>query len=360
MKRKIVHKVLSLKISQQIINNCNLMTLKSIIFIKYLNLLNSDLNRRGFSATVSARPVENKRIYLHFNLNPLNTEWGIVFHGKIVNKRTLDFLLENIRATRDISPYLKIVVSTYEDEYYLPLESSIQDLDVVLIKCTDAGELTGGYPKSLCQQIETISSGLLYLQENGSRKSIKIRVDQKIDIETTIRLLESLISRFPSRTGDAVDRLWTTSYNSYLRRPLGASDMLMAGYTSDLLKYWAKISTVEWMQLTDILNQEYCDSEYNGFKIPETWLGARYLFSKGIELTSPKLANEVFWKDYMGVINSAHLNHSWLKSYKWLGSNFHTLNWFGELLNESHSEITFEDWSAIYSDLQVISRFSED
>ena len=350
MKKRILRKIIVSRPVRFILTNFNLMSLRTFIFVKFMNSLNTSLKRKGFMALISVRPPESFHLVERIHDNPIKPDWGIVYHGKIVNEQTLDFLVTNITSTRAVSTEIIIVASVYEDEYFLPLQNRVRGLGVVLIKCQDVGELKGNYPRSLCQQIETINSGLTFLQEAGVSKSMKIRVDQKINIETTIRLIDRLFLAFPSHIDTVKNRIWTTSYNSYLRRPLGASDMIMVGFTRDLLGYWSKISTVNWMEYTEKLNKKYPHPNYAEFRIPETWLGARYLESKNVDLSSPTDSNHVFWRDFMGVINSAHLNHSWMKTHEWLGSNFHTLNWFGNLLSYQHSEITFEDWVAIYAE----------
>jgi hypothetical protein len=349
MIKRVLKRILLSRFVQDVIPKLNFMSVKTVIFVKFMNRLNAHLQGKGFSAFISVRPPESLHLVDRLILNPLNQDWGIVYHGKIINQKTLEFLVKNIISTRAVSPRIVIVVSVYDDEFYLQLKIAVQNLEVILIQCDDVGELKGNYPRSLCQQIETISSGLKYLEHAGVKKSVKVRVDQRINIETTIRLIDKLFLAFPSTGENALNRIWTTSYNSYLRRPLGASDMIMAGFTQDLNEYWSRISTSSWMEFTERLNQRYSNPIYAEFRIPETWLGARYLELKSIDLTSPAYANHIFWRDYMGVINSAHLSHSWMKTHEWLGSNFHTLNWFGNLLNYMHSEITFEDWVAIYS-----------
>jgi hypothetical protein len=344
----ILRKIVTSRPVRFTLSNFTMTTLKTLVFVRFMNFLNSNLTRKGFMAVISVRPPESIHLADRPNLNLAKLDWGIVYHGKIVNQRTLDFLVTNIASTRAVSPEIVIVVSVYDDEYFLPLQSRVKELGVVVIQCKDVGELTGKYPRSLCQQIETINSGLMFLQESGVSKSMKIRVDQRINIETSVRLIDSFFLAFPSQINNVKNRIWTTSYNSYLRRPLGASDMIMAGFTTDLLEYWSKISTESWMEFTEKLNTKYSHPIYAEFRIPETWLGARYMEIMNVDLTSPTHANQIFWGEYMGVINSAHLNHSWIKTYEWLGSNFHTLNWFGNLLSYELSEITFEDWVAIY------------
>lgn len=350
MIKKILRKIAISRLARFILANFNITNLKTLVFVRFMNRLNSELNSKGFFALISVRPPESLQLVNRMDINLAKSDWGIVYHGKIVNQRTLDFLIMNIESTHAVSPEITIVVSIYDDEYFLPLQNQVSELGVVLIKCRDVGELFGNYPRSLCQQIETINSGLMFLQEAGVSKSIKIRVDQRINIETSIRLIDSLFLAFPSQINTVKNRIWTTSYNSYLRRPLGASDMIMVGFTKDMLEYWSKISTARWMEFTEELNAKYSHSIYAEFRIPETWLGARYMERMNVDLTSPTDANQAFWRDFMGVINSAHLNHSWLKTYEWLGSNFHTLNWFGNLLSYELSEITFEDWLAIYGE----------
>ena len=350
MFKRIALKIFLTRFIQRFVSGCNLITMKTLIFVKLMNILNSYLNTKGFVAKISVRPFQRLQLENRIPQKIIYQDWGIVFHGKIISPKTLTFLIENIKSARSVSTDISIVVSTYEDEFYPDLKHAIEGLDVRLVVCQDVGELGQNYPRSLCQQIETTSSGLNYLLALDIDKCMKIRVDQNIDIESTILLVDRLSVAFPSSLENTSNRIWTTSYNSYLRRPLGASDMCMVGFTKDLAKYWIKISTADWLKFTTALSQKYPHAAYQEFRIPETWLAARYLDSMQINLTSPERANQIFWRDYMGIINSAHLNHHWLKSHEWLGSNFHTLNWFGSLLNQELTEITFEDWVAIYTE----------
>jgi hypothetical protein len=350
MLKRMALKIFLSNFIQRSISACSALNIKTLIFVKLMNSLNHYLNKKGFVAKISVRPHERLQLENRFSQKSIEKDWGIVFHGKITNLETLTFLIGNIKSARNISANISIVVSTYEDEFYSELKDAIYGLDIGLVLCQDIGELDSDYPKSLCQQIETTSTGLNYLLSKNIAKGMKIRVDQKINIESTILLVEKLFLAFPSCNGNTSNRIWTTSYNSYLRRPLGASDMLMVGFTEDLAKYWSRISTADWMEFTRALSQKYPIDVYREFRIPETWLAARYMERMHIDLTSPEQANFVFWRDYMGIINSAHLNHHWLKSHEWLGSNFHTLNWFGKLLNQQLTEITFEDWVSIYAE----------
>jgi hypothetical protein len=350
MLRKIARKLFLTRFIQRVIALFDIVNIKTFIFVRLMNGLNRHLGTKGFTAKISVRPFENLQLEDRFFKKSIPPDWGVLFHGKITNLITLNFLIENIKSARSVSTDISIVVSTYEDDFYSDLKCAIQGLDVRLVVCEDVGELEHGYPRSLCQQIETTSAGLNYLLTLNRAKCMKIRVDQSINIESTILLVEKLFLAFPSPRENASNRIWTTSYNSYLRRPFGASDMFMVGHTKDLAKYWSRISTAEWLQFTRALSQKYPNSTYNEFRIPETWLAARYLESLHVDLTSPERANYLFWQDYMGIVNSAHLNHHWLKSHEWLGSNFHTLNWFGSLLNQKLTEITFEDWVTIYAE----------
>ena len=350
MIRRIVRRIFLTRFIQKNISLFNIATIRTFIFVRSMNSLNRYLRTKGFIAKVSVRPFESLQLENRFSKKSIQSDWGVVFHGKITNLETLTFLIKNVESARSVSADISIVVSTYEDQFYSELKCAIRDLDVGLVVCQDVGELGHGYPRSLCQQIETTSAGLNHLLNLNIAKCMKIRVDQNINIESTILLVEKLIPAFPGPHGNTSNRIWTTSYNSYLRRPFGASDMFMVGHTKDLAKYWSRISTTEWLQFTRALSQKYSHSTYQEFRIPETWLAARYLESMHVDLSLPERANYLFWRDYMGIINSAHLNHHWFKSHEWLGSNFHTLNWFGSLLNQKLTEITFEDWVTIYAE----------
>jgi hypothetical protein len=181
-------------------------------------------------------------------------DYALIFHGKIFSKELNDYLLNNIKRIRKRYPNLLIILSTYDMNS--KDHSCFIELGVEMIYNEDVGELLIPYPKSICQQIETIHGGLTLATRQSKKYSIKIRVDQNIIAEDLIRKCITMQTLFPNKMKNC-SRIFTTSYSSYAHRPLGVSDMFMFGETSDLLKYWCKASPDDYLLEIRRLQKKY-------------------------------------------------------------------------------------------------------
>jgi hypothetical protein len=123
----------------------------------------------------------------------------------------------------------------------------------------------------------------------------------------------------------------------------------MFGATDVMSIFWEKISPEEIVSFNaDVKHNEFREILYN-FSIPETWLGFRFMKSvdsQGIVIDD---LNGDFWKNYAGVVNAEAIGFTWGKSNDWLTTNFHSINWFGDIYSQNLVELRFEDWLTKYS-----------
>jgi hypothetical protein len=274
-------------------------------------------------------------------------DWCLILHGKIYDEKFNDYLSTNLKDFRDLIPELKIIVATYSDEFFPQLERLTKELDIELVVVDDVGPLPNPYPRSLGQQIATISAGIEKARSLNFKYVAKLRVDQSIELDKFIVLAKKLFDLFPPTNEKFSTRVWSTSYNTYTNRYLGISDMFMFGATDVMSIFWEYISPEGIVSFNaDLRHKEAKENLYN-FSIPETWLGFRFMNS--VEGQGIDDMNSYFWKNYAGVINAEAIGFTWGKSNEWLSTNFHSINWFGSLYSQNLVELRFEDWLTKYS-----------
>ena len=321
------------------------------LFQRSMSLFSKQLSKKGVELSIGTKSISSS-LTRNFALNETSEakihNWCVVFQGKIYDQEFSKYLEETLLQIRSQIPNIAIIVATYEDEYFSRLENFCGNHDILISVVKDAGSLPDPYPQSLCQQIESSYSGLNLAQELGYENSIKIRVDQRIDVLMAILLVSQYFEEYPSRGQQTINRIWGTSYNTYLHSPLALSDMVQFGKTHDLLKYWKKIGKQDWVDYLHQLQIRYPDNHWYGFMKPETWLAARYLDLMNISLASPEESNSNFWENYAGVINANVVGQEWKKTYSWLATNYHTVKWFRGIYGFKFLEMRNEDWLIIH------------
>jgi hypothetical protein len=278
---------------------------------------------------------------------PKNSEWGIVIHGKIRDENHFKYLNETIEIlTRNlIKP--NIFISVYDDKFYERIIET-HGTKIQIESCLDAGELPDPYPKSLLQQTRSFYDGAKRAQKKGLKNVVKLRVDQRIRNQNAINYFSFMLKNYGLSQGERTNRVFSTSFNTFLNRPLGMSDMLMFSTVENMLEYWKPFTSKEYLDFTLKLNDEYPDHIWNSFSIPEIWLAARYMTQKGLSLKSPWDINYLFWSKYAGVVNSDFIGHEWIKSDKWIHNNLVNLRPKSQMLNVKYVELYREDWEVNY------------
>lgn len=276
-------------------------------------------------------------------------EWCLVLHGKIYDEKFYTYLANNLRFYRNSSKELKIILSTYRDNFFPRLEQITKELDIELVLVEDVGPLQNPYPRSLGQQIATVSAGLERAKILNLKNVAKLRVDQAIELGKFLTLANKVLVLFPPSNDKFTSRIWSTSYNSYTNRYLGMSDMFMFGAIDVMSSYWENASPEEIVFFNNESKHRKAREYLYNFSIPETWLGFRFMDSAEGQGGGIENLDTQFWKKYAGVVNSEAIGFSWAKSTDLLATNFHSINWFGSLYSQNLVEIRFEDWLIKYS-----------
>lgn len=200
--------------------------LVTVFFEKSITFLQSNLSSHAFQLKVTLAEKRNERYTPEF-LDMVENKWAIIFHGKIYDEECLNFLKVSIEEIRLNSSRIEILVSTYEGNFFEDLKEFSKRVTFTLVSSEDIGKMPAPYPVSIAQQIHSFATGLKALSGMNLENCMKIRVDQRVDIYRTIDFIYSY-EQHVNKLED-YGRLWGSSYNSYEKRPLGISDMFMAG-----------------------------------------------------------------------------------------------------------------------------------
>ena len=320
---------------------------RTFIFLRILSSYDEFLRRKSMRLNVGTRELLQKAESLVSAQE--SQDWCLILHGKIYDENFFHYVTSNLRSFRDSSKELKIILATYRDPFYSKLENLARELDIELVAVEDVGQLPNPYPRSLGQQIATISAGIEKAKSLNFKYVAKLRVDQSIELSKFIPLAKRVFDLFPPANEKFLTRVWSTSYNTYTNRSLGISDMFMFGGTDIMSMFWENISPKEIVLFnTDLKHKEVREILYD-FSIPETWLGFRFMKSvEGQKIVIDNVDTD-FWKKYAGVINAEAIGFTWGKSNDWLTTNFHSINWFGSIYSQNLVELRFEDWLTKYS-----------
>lgn len=329
-----------------VINSIKL-KLRTFIFLKTLSLFDNFLRNKSMRLVVGTRELSRQ----DSSLTPTqkSQDWCLIIHGKIYDENFYNYLTSNLRNYRNSSKELKMILSTYRDDFYSRLEQLTSQLDIELVVVEDVGPLQNPYPRSLGQQIATISAGIERARSLNFNFVAKLRVDQSIELDKFFGLANKVLVLFPTSNERFASRIWSTSYNSYKNRFLGISDMFMFGATDIMSTYWENISPEKILSFNNEIQNKAAKSHFYGFSIPETWLGFRFMNLVAGQEGGIENLDSQFWRDYAGVINAEAIGFSWGKSIDLLSTNFHSINWFGSLYSQNLVELRFEDWLIKYS-----------
>lgn len=329
----------------RVINSIKLKVL-TFVFLYSLSSFDKTLRKKSMKLFVGTRELPKQAP----TLVPAeeSQDWCLVLHGKIYDENFYDYLDDNLRLFRNSSKDLKIILSTYRDNFFPRLEQITKELDIELVVVEDVGPLQNPYPRSLGQQIATVSAGLERARSLNFKNVAKLRVDQTIELDKFLVLANKVLVLFPPSNEKFTSRIWSTSYNSYTNRFLGMSDMFMFGAIDVMSSYWESASPDEITLFNNESKHEEAREYLYNFTIPETWLGFRFMDSVEGQGGEIKNLNNQFWKAYGGVINAEAIGFSWGKSNDLLATNFHSINWFGSLYSRNLVELRFEDWLIKY------------
>ena len=266
--------------------------------------------------------------------------WAVVVQGPITELNQI----ERIEFFAKILSRIRVplIVSSYETDLTQSLkESEKRNLHFVT---SEHHEIENNFQG----QILTTYRGICQAQILNVSHVLKVRSDQFVDLEITIPLISSLLDLFP-RTSGNTDRLVFASMNSWFCRPLGLSDMFVAGDCSSMAKYW------EWSEETRNLTGNRIPFLHTGNSVwlsnrslfCETFLFSKYLTKEGFSFSDNAISDySRALRNYAIVVDSNMISQSWDKRDATVVGNV-TSKFASGLPSYRSKEISFVDWYKI-------------
>lgn len=266
--------------------------------------------------------------------------FSIIYHGKIID---WNYLRENLTRMRKSCPDSPMVLSTYSRDITPEIISVCELNNISLLGIDEPDQLLPPFAGNFIRGVSSAFAGISLANEMGAVWGMKIRVDQDVSRKSGLKFVSHLLQ------GGILDvdnsrRLIGTSYNSYSSLPIFLSDMLHFGKLESLLEYWKPIEIARISELTDEI---FADSDVDLCKwkfVPEVWLAARYMYSLKVPALSIEQANQSFWREFGGVVDSTTLGQNWLKTLDAYDSNYASIKWFEESYSKQYLEFHFADW----------------
>jgi hypothetical protein len=335
----------------RLVNNSHYLT------INKLGKINQHLRAKQHRLVLTVRSEVSFKTNRQSELDEVFQEkFAIVFQGKFPYENQQKEFINNVKSFRNAYPKVKIIVSTYEGE--INDETFLKSLGVDVIHCQDVGALESPFSPNLSRQIETTFTGLSLAKTLGKEFAVKIRMDQYISPVNFIEICSAMLNTFPTRAQSSFssystkERLFVSSFNTFRRKPLHISDMLMFGQIDSLVAYWRRCPSWEFIAETRKLEIKNPNISFHNLNVPEVWLATRYLDFLGYQFSDLMMANDHAWRNEFGVIDSAWIGQNWSKYIDFLNSNLATNTWFFKdyFSNniEDSSELTFKDWWVQY------------
>jgi len=264
-------------------------------------------------------------------------KWTFVVQGPILNLKHLKYLIKNLNLIRDIFPGNKIVMSTYT-QYGILVDKIPRELydELVLI---DENLFSSNFER----QVASTHYGISAAKKYKTKFIIKMRTDQIIYYPGSLDIFEEMIKTYKDSDGKGKNCLVASSYNSWLYRPFGVSEMLMAGHFSDMKKYWEYDDQIRNFKLRFNKPPKWLTG--NNFYY-ESFLAVKYLAKCNFKFTDDIFKDTVeMYRKHFIIVDSMMINQNWFKRNPiWSGNSVVKSGY--NLPSNSLIEISHADWLA--------------
>lgn len=265
----------------------------------------------------------------------LRNKFAIVMQGPLENTESINRLLAYTDEILASGLVHEIIVSTWENEF-TKLITPKNGLKLVLNKDT-------GFANNLQRQMQTTYSGLIEISESVDF-AMKMRVDQRLSLAGIAFMFD--FSSLPEWR----DKILFTSFNSYIYRIFGLSDMLNVGSINNMKLFWGL------QVLRDVFKSETATIDLNEKSwvaasqvfFNESFLCMRYAYARGMKFSSNSWNDYLkFLREYTAVVDAEVIGQVWLK----IKSPFYGLtsrSLHNRFIEDYDIEITQSLWFAIY------------
>jgi hypothetical protein len=282
----------------------------------------------------SQKSFQNPEFYLQKRSEKLS----IIVQGPYLKKE--NFTLDTLRSYRKNFPDSIIILSTW----------SVPKCDDFLLKEIDVKIILNAKPtysgsSNVNLQIVSTKSGILLAKKLGAFYALKTRTDQRICNPYLYTYLTNLLSAFPllDKNYPQHSRLIACSLNTFKLRMYCISDMFLFGYIDDMVRYWSvpmdnrtpgKVERdITWRQLSKR-------------KESESYFCIKYLQSIGKELEFTLKSSLSTIAKHFIVIDQHAIGLFW---------NKYTYDENRYLHGFYNSQLTFNDWLILHSDLDNVA-----
>jgi hypothetical protein len=268
----------------------------------------------------------------------------LVLQGPIPDESTFKFLENNLGMYRNNFKDLKIIISSYYDSEKFLNKLSHNLFDDVCLQ--DSHKLANNFQR----QVSSSSLGIEYSSKYNRDFILKMRIDQKMASQTSFNQIREVLESYKTVRTISGYRVVASSLNSWAYRPLGLSDMFIAGTYMDLKTYWSFDKTIVNYNLDDIV-PNLQDTWLNGFSLHfESFLAARFMAVNGFRF-SKSLFNDSYlmWKDFAAIVDSYNIEQTWKKRNPLVSGNS-LIKFSSGLNNHSLLEMSQADWKSLILD----------
>lgn len=280
---------------------------------------------------------ERPKFSAAIQFNPLGLRYddvAIVIQGPVVAEE--GFTLETVKLYLKNFSGVTVIVSTWDDTAAHLLQE-LRDAGALI----EANEkpLHGGFI-NINFQIVSSNKGLKRAKQLGKKYAVKSRSDQRLYNPFFLSAFQLLASSNTNATLAATGlkgRLIVGSMSTLKYRPYGITDMLMLGYTDDLLLYWPSNLDDRQVEMKAGLNV----LDYAKLEVTETYLLTSFLRRVG---TAPDFTLAQTWeiyKDLFMVLDKASFNVFW---YKYSIEKENRLDYFDDHV---YKELSFFEWASL-------------
>ena len=268
---------------------------------------------------------------------------GIILQGPICHRQNFTYL--TIIRYLHCFPGAQIVLATWESEKLEKFRKLSFDFPRLHILELEKPSFPG--PFNINYQICSTQAGLSKVQELNLEYVIKSRTDQCLyDVFALDKLRNSLETSPPSLSES---RIVFLSFNSFLFRLYGPSDMFQFGKTLQLVKYWDV--SFDYRENMDACLKPLSMRDYSREEICEVYICANYLRALGFKLDFTMSQNLAIFRDLFIVLDAFDVELIWNKY------TYDENRWATEEFPHKNQEWNFAIWVNLDSQIEFLDGY---
>tara|TARA_B100001250_G_C19721568_1_gene754108 strand:- start:284 stop:1294 length:1011 start_codon:yes stop_codon:yes gene_type:complete len=301
-------------------------------FIRTIKWFFSRINQyKAVYITEKVRPVRASLFSSY--VKDYSDDVAILMQGPIIEDD--NFTFETIKLYRRNFPNSFLVLSTWNNQFVH--NSFIKDNNIIVVKGLPY-QGSKGYGSTNFQIIGN-QNGIKRINEIGVKYTLKTRTDQRFYNEDLLLLLKDNIELFPLNNilcTNQNKRLIGMSFDTFLYRLYGLSDMFLFGDSSDVASYLN--CNLDNRDFSNYILDNETQRKYSLENICEVYFMTEFLKRKGVIID---WSLEQSWREFAErfiILDSYSLGFFWPK-YSYIEDR-----WRNFKCDEQNLEMTYSKW----------------